>query len=90
MQFKTNYEGVWHKADDRLVPYIKSGEWRFQRPVVEVGKCKQCGLCYLFCPCGCITDMGSHFTADLEYCKGCGICARECPAGAITMVREGK
>lgn len=90
MRFKTKYEGVWRGAEDRLTPVIKSGESRFQRPVTKAGKCNQCGLCYLLCPCGCIDDRGSYFAADLEYCKGCGICARECPIGAIVMQREGK
>jgi len=69
----------------------KTGEWRSQRPIFDKDKCTKCGLCYLYCPEGCIyqTDDG-YFEADLFYCKGCGICANECPpkASAITMVEE--
>lgn len=90
VEFKSKYEGMWREPGDKSVPPIKSGEWRFQKPVVKIGKCNRCGLCFLFCPCGCVSDTGSYFAADLQYCKGCGICAGECPIGAISMVREGK
>jgi len=66
-----------------------TGDWRSQRPVWDQQKCVKCGVCYLFCPEGCInrTEEG-YFEADYFYCKGCGICARECRPGAITMVEE--
>lgn len=67
----------------------KTGDWRSQRPVVDESKCLKCGMCYIFCPEGCIeqNDRG-YFEANPFYCKGCGICARECWTGAITMVEE--
>jgi pyruvate ferredoxin oxidoreductase delta subunit len=67
----------------------KTGDWRSQRPTYDFSKCIKCGLCYIFCPEGCIfqNDEG-YFEADLYYCKGCGICPRECPTGVITMVEE--
>jgi len=67
----------------------QTGTWRSERPVVDFSKCIKCGLCYVFCPEGCIAEReDGYFTADLYYCKGCGICAEECPTDAITMVEE--
>ena len=67
-----------------------TGSWRDQRPVYDFSRCIKCGLCYIFCPEGCISqDADGYFVADLDYCKGCGICAHECWPGAITMVEEG-
>jgi len=67
-----------------------TGSWRAQRPVYDFPKCIKCGLCYILCPEGCISqDEEGYFVADLDYCKGCGICAHECWPGAITMVEEG-
>lgn len=63
----------------------KTGSWRIFRPEPDSEKCISCGICYLFCPDGCI---GEDFIADYDFCKGCGICAEECPVKAIKMVRE--
>ncbi|RLE81615.1 MAG: hypothetical protein DRJ36_01205 [Thermoprotei archaeon] len=68
----------------------KTGLWRFLKPVIELKKCKKCGLCWMYCPDIAVTfdEMGfPHINYD--FCKGCGICANECPTGAIKMVREG-
>jgi len=67
----------------------QTGGWRSQRPILDINKCIKCGLCYLYCPEGCIEqDTEGYFRADLFYCKGCGICATECPKKAIEMVEE--
>ena len=59
------------------------------KPIWDNTKCIKCGVCYIFCPEGCIIEKeGGLFEADLDYCKGCGICAHECWPGAITMVEE--
>ena len=69
----------------------RTGDWRSQRPIIDKEKCTKCGLCYIYCPEGCIcqTEDG-YFETNLFYCKGCGICASECPprASAITMIEE--
>ena len=67
----------------------KTGDWRSQSPSFDNSKCNKCGLCYIFCPEGCIKQQADgYFKADLFYCKGCGICAEECPKDVITMVEE--
>lgn len=70
-------------------PYVvKTGEWRFRRPVIDGARCQRCASCFLHCPVQCIRKKGDRFEADLDYCKGCGICAYGCPAFAITLVEE--
>jgi pyruvate ferredoxin oxidoreductase gamma subunit len=69
--------------------YNRTGDWKSQHPEYNHERCIKCGICYLYCPEGCIQqDKDSWFSADLYYCKGCGICARECPTEAITMKEE--
>ena len=67
----------------------RTGDWRSQKPIFDLEKCIKCGLCYIYCPEGCIKQNAEgDFEADMYYCKGCGICARECPKDVITMVEE--
>ena len=67
----------------------KTGDWKAERPVVNQDRCIKCGICYMYCPEGCIQENSQgYFPANLYYCKGCGICATECPTKAITMVEE--
>jgi len=63
----------------------KTGAWRVYRPVVDKGKCIECGLCQQYCPDNAISE---DLDIDLDFCKGCGICANECPKKAIEMVKE--
>jgi pyruvate ferredoxin oxidoreductase delta subunit len=86
MKFTTEFEYSWAHGDKLFL--LNTGEWRFQKPMMEFRKCSKCGKCYFFCPAGSIKDMGTHFGVDLQYCKGCGICATLCPRSAIQMVRE--
>ena len=89
IQFKSEYEAPIHRSERFWT--INVAGWRYQKPVTKIEKCHHCGLCYFFCPTGCITDRGRYFESNLDSCKGCGICARECPNDAITMVMdEGK
>jgi pyruvate ferredoxin oxidoreductase gamma subunit len=67
----------------------RTGDWKSEHPVLNHEKCIKCGICYLFCPEGCIREReDGYFEANLFYCKGCGICARECWTEAIKMVEE--
>ncbi len=67
----------------------QTGDWRSQRPSLNRKKCIRCGICYIFCPEGCITqNTEGYFESNLFYCKGCGTCACECPTQAITMEQE--
>jgi pyruvate ferredoxin oxidoreductase gamma subunit len=67
----------------------KTGDWKSQHPVYDYEKCNKCGLCYIYCPEGCIMQKDDgYYEADLYYCKGCGICAKECPKDAISMLEE--
>ncbi|MHC5010003.1 MAG: 4Fe-4S binding protein [Planctomycetota bacterium] len=63
-----------------------TGAWRALRPHKDAEICNDCGLCWLYCPEGCIS-FGAH-EIDYAYCKGCGICAAECKRGAMVMKRE--
>ena len=68
---------------------LRTGDWRSQKPVFDLSKCTKCGLCYIYCPEGCIEENAEgYFEPDMYYCKGCGICAAECPRGVVTMVEE--
>lgn len=67
----------------------KTGDWRSQKPIFDLSKCNKCGLCFVYCPEGCIEEnTEGYFEAAMYYCKGCGICAIECPRDVITMVEE--
>ena len=67
-----------------------TGGWRTgEQPTVELSKCVNCLLCWIYCPDSAIVLEGETFTGfDLDYCKGCAICAEVCPTGAIAMVAE--
>lgn len=67
----------------------RTGDWKSQHPEFDYQKCNKCGLCYVFCPEGCVVPIeDDYFEANLYYCKGCGICAEECPKDAIAMLEE--
>ncbi len=85
MEFISPYEAPW--ADSTELFKQDVGSWKYQKPVIKTNKCCHCGICYFFCPTGCVSDMGAYYAADLDYCKGCGICAGQCPVNAITMER---
>lgn len=86
MALKTPFEAPVGK--DLYV--VKTGEWRFQKPVISKEKCTRCGICFIFCPTNSIKEKDGFYEADLDTCKGCGICANECHAKAIIMEIERK
>ena len=64
-----------------------TGDWKSQHPEWDDKKCIKCGICYIYCPEGCIKQQkDGFFRADMFFCKGCGICAQECWTQAISMV----
>ena len=67
---------------------VKTGGWRVFKPVLDATKCKQCKICYWFCPDACISMTDEAIEINYDYCKGCSLCAVECPTAAITMERE--
>jgi 2-oxoacid:acceptor oxidoreductase delta subunit (pyruvate/2-ketoisovalerate family) len=66
----------------------ETGEWRSQRPTLDLEKCNRCGLCWMYCPDNAIVPDKDSFQISYKYCKGCGICASECPREAILIVKE--
>ncbi len=70
---------------------FKTGDWRSEKPEWDEGKCKQCLICWLYCPdSSIIVEDGKMTGINYDYCKGCGICAKECPFDAISMKTEKK
>ncbi|MBL7083837.1 MAG: 4Fe-4S binding protein [Candidatus Aminicenantes bacterium] len=70
--------------------FNKTGAWRNIKPVINLEKCIQCGICWKFCPDVAIFIEKEWPVIDYEYCKGCGLCAEECPTKCIAMVEEEK
>lgn len=65
----------------------RTGDWRSATPIYDFNKCNKCGLCFIYCPEGCIRPIeDGYFKENIYYCKGCGVCAKECPKDAIKMV----
>jgi pyruvate ferredoxin oxidoreductase gamma subunit len=72
---------IRHRASAAL---RHTGSWRMERPEIELGKCKRCFLCYLYCPDAAIQlDAENYPHVDYDHCKGCMICSAECPTQAI-------
>jgi len=73
------------KPGDRNIGFT-TGEWRFQRPVINYKKCIDCKLCHLYCPDGAIDF--SPIKVDYGFCTGCGVCVTVCPTKAIEIIQE--
>jgi pyruvate ferredoxin oxidoreductase delta subunit len=70
-----------------------TGDWREERPILDLEKCVSCLTCWIYCPdTAVLVEDGKVKGIDYHYCKGCGICAEECPPKikAIKMVKEEK
>jgi len=66
-----------------------TGNWRTERPVIDLAKCKRCFLCYLYCPEAAMKLDAENFPhVDYQHCKGCLICYEECPTQAIARTVE--
>lgn len=67
-----------------------TGDWRTTgRPVLELERCVNCLLCWLYCPDSAVELDGTTLAGiDYDHCKGCELCVEVCPAGAITMESE--
>ena len=66
-----------------------TGNWRTERPEIDLAKCKRCFLCYLYCPEAAMRLDGENFPhVDYDHCKGCMICYEECPTEAISRRLE--
>ncbi len=71
--------------------WYKTGSWRSEHPVWNEETCKQCLICWIYCPDGAIkVKEGKVIGIDYDYCKGCGICEVECPPEAIKMAEGGE
>lgn len=67
----------------------ETGAWRTEHPEIDLGKCKRCFLCYLYCPEAAMTLDAQNFPhVDYDHCKGCMICFEECPTDAISRRLE--
>jgi 2-oxoacid:acceptor oxidoreductase delta subunit (pyruvate/2-ketoisovalerate family) len=68
----------------------RTGSWRTGlKPEVDLTKCVNCLLCWLYCPDSAVVLEGTAFAGfDYDHCKGCEICAQACPTKAIAMVTE--
>ena len=65
--------------------------------VIDVDRCKSCGLCTHVCPANILALSRDTFNArgyhpvivtDVEKCIGCASCARICPDVVFTVYRQ--
>jgi uncharacterized Fe-S center protein len=54
-------------------------------PRVNAKQCRNCSLCFEFCPEDAIIQAEGHVAIDPEKCIGCGECLVVCKPGAIKM-----
>lgn len=78
-------QGTYFEAG--YLTQINAG-WRVEKPVVDIEKCKNCLICYMYCPDGVIERKENCVAIDYNFCKGCGICKKVCPFHAMEMEAE--
>jgi uncharacterized Fe-S center protein len=54
-------------------------------PRVNVKQCRNCSVCFAFCPADAIVQAEGHVTINPAKCIGCGECLVVCKPGAIKM-----
>jgi len=54
-------------------------------PRVNPKRCRNCGLCFDFCPAGAVVQAEGHVLIDGKKCIGCGECMVACKYGAIRV-----
>lgn len=71
-------------------PTVRTGGWRTGvRPTVDLGRCVNCLLCWLYCPDSAVRLEGTTFAGfEYDWCKGCELCSVVCPVDAIAMVED--
>lgn len=77
-------------VDPATAEQPQTGTWRTGlKPAVELSKCVNCLLCWLYCPDAAVRLDGTVFVGiDERFCKGCELCAEICPTDAIAMVDD--
>lgn len=72
-------------------PRMRTGGWRSGlKPRVDLARCVNCLLCWVYCPDAAIVLEGVNFVGfNYDVCKGCELCVEVCPTEAIGMVDEG-
>jgi len=82
------YEGIPSNKTPGNACEKNTGDWRTNKPIIDLDKCKHCKICYTYCPDVAIGWIDNVPKINYRNCKGCGICAQECPAVAIAMIYE--
>jgi pyruvate ferredoxin oxidoreductase delta subunit len=97
-EFDVTKEATWKPSElpigfvipdgGNSVKYLTGG-WRSQRPIWDKDACKNCMLCWVYCPDASIIAVDKEMTGiDYDHCKGCGVCVNECKFGALKMITE--